>query len=93
MISGFFFERTGERINNLERLFNVRCGLRRKDDMLPKRFLNTKFDKGSAAGKTLPLDQMLDEYYQVRGWDPETGIPLPETLERVGLGEFIDDLP
>jgi aldehyde:ferredoxin oxidoreductase len=86
-------ERAGERICNLERLFNIRCGLRRQDDTLPDRFLKTKFKKGGAADKTVPLDQMLDEYYNVRGWDTTTGIPLPETLEKLGLDEFIVDLP
>jgi len=33
----------------------------------------------------VPLDKMLDEYYRLRGWDVETGIPLPETLRRLGL--------
>jgi aldehyde:ferredoxin oxidoreductase len=35
---------------------------------------------------------MLDDYYRQMGWDEKTGKPLPETLERLGLGEAIEDI-
>ena len=61
--------RAGERIWNLERLFNQRAGLSRKDDTLPKRMLAEPMPAGPAKGMTVPLDKMLPEYYRLRGWD------------------------
>lgn len=77
----------GERIYNLQRVFNVRSGMSRKDDILPKRmFEATK--ALSQAGKTLSLEPMLDEYYEVRGWDAD-GIPTKEKLMELGLTEAL----
>ncbi len=73
-----------ERINNLERLFNLREGLSRKDDTLPKRFLKEAMPTGASKGNTVPLDQMLDEYYELMGWD-NNGIPQAERLQHLGL--------
>jgi aldehyde:ferredoxin oxidoreductase len=75
----------GERIVNLNRLFNARFGITRKDDCLPSRLTEEKAPIGPSAGQVVELDQMLDEYYAVRGWDQVTGLPLKETLERLGL--------
>jgi aldehyde:ferredoxin oxidoreductase len=75
----------GERIVNLNRLFNVRLGVTRKDDQLPDRLTKDPAPKGPPKGQVVELNQMLDEYYTERGWDLKTGIPLPETLERLGL--------
>jgi len=60
--------RIGERIYNLERYYNNLAGFnKREDDMLPKRFLE-EAATGNSTGHVSKLDQMLDEYYQVRGW-------------------------
>jgi aldehyde:ferredoxin oxidoreductase len=77
----------GERIVNLERLFIAREGITRKDDVLPKRFLEEPLPKGSgpSTGSVLELDIMLDEYYQARGWDLETGLPEEDKLKELGL--------
>ncbi|RDE10986.1 MAG: aldehyde ferredoxin oxidoreductase, partial [Candidatus Thorarchaeota archaeon] len=75
----------GERIVNLNRLFNARFGVTRKDDCLPERLIKEKSPIGPSAGQVVELDQMLDEYYSVRGWNLVTGLPLQETLERLGL--------
>ncbi|MFW9767690.1 MAG: aldehyde ferredoxin oxidoreductase C-terminal domain-containing protein [Candidatus Thorarchaeota archaeon] len=40
---------------------------------------------GPSAGEVVEIDQMLDEYYTERGWDLKTGLPLEETLKRLGL--------
>ncbi len=80
-------ERVGERIINLERCFNVREGVRRKDDVLPWRVMHEPIPEGASAGMHCPpeeLDRMLDEYYRLRGWDVN-GVPTRETLERLGL--------
>ena len=75
----------GERIVNLNRLFNARFGVTRKDDCLPERLIKEKSPLGPSAGQVVELDQMLDEYYSVRGWNLVTGLPQQETLERLGL--------
>ncbi|MDH7500551.1 MAG: aldehyde ferredoxin oxidoreductase C-terminal domain-containing protein, partial [candidate division NC10 bacterium] len=74
----------GERLFNLKRLFNVRLGIGRKDDTLPERLLTQDRGTGRATGNPPPLDKMLTEYYELRGWD-EGGIPKPEKLEELGL--------
>jgi len=70
----------GERIWNLERLFNLRAGLSRKDDRLPKRMTHEPRVKN----QVVHLDRMLSEYYQLRGWNQE-GVPTPEKLKQLGL--------
>ena len=72
----------GERIWNLERLFNLREGFTGADDRLPTRLL----EEPSAEGEVVHLDQMLAEYYRFRGWTPE-GVPRREKLARLGLVE------
>jgi aldehyde:ferredoxin oxidoreductase len=68
---------TGERINNLTRMFNVREGITRKDDSLPNRFSIEPLKKGQYDGTVLnkeSFDIMLNEYYKLRKWDTN-GIP------------------
>jgi aldehyde:ferredoxin oxidoreductase len=74
----------GERIWNLEKLFNQQAGFRRKDDTLPQRLLREPLSAGPAAGQTVPLDQMLSEDYQLRGWDSQ-GQPTKEKLAGLGV--------
>ena len=75
----------GERIWNLERLFNLRAGFGRKDDILPERFLNEPIKDGPAKGQTSRVDEMLNDYYSLRGWDEE-GRPGAEILRTLELG-------
>ena len=82
----------GERVVNLERAFNVREGLSRKDDTLPKRFLKEPMVDGPAKGQLTNLGLMLDEYYEARGWNKKTGFPTRQKLEKLGIGELADDL-
>ena len=84
--------RVGERIVNVERAFNVREGIRRRDDTLPRRFREETLPEGASAGTVFDLEPMLDEYYDERGWDRETGIPHAETLERLGLVKAARDI-
>jgi aldehyde:ferredoxin oxidoreductase len=84
MDSGEYLK-TGERISNLKRMFNVRVGISRKDDTLPERFLAQKRGTGSAADHLPDLQTMLAEYYAYRGWDEE-GVPRKEKLADLGLG-------
>jgi len=80
------FMKTGERLYNLKRLFNVRLGISRKDDTLPMRLLTHRLGEGGA--EELPnLGAMLSDYYEYRGWSEE-GIPTHERLSELGLTEF-----
>jgi len=74
----------GERIWNVERLFNIREGIGRSDDSLPPRFLSTPLPEGGSRESTVFLEKMLEEYYDLRGWD-NRGIPLKSKLETLGL--------
>ncbi len=76
---------TGERIYNLERIFNARDGFSRKDDSLPVRLLETPLPEGHSKNTTVMLDPMLNEYYRLRGWTRE-GIPTISTLSEAKLG-------
>ncbi len=76
--------KAGERIWNLERLFNLKAGLTGKDDRLPDRLIKEPMPGGPAKGKVVELDKMLPEYYELRGWDKE-GVPTPERLKELGL--------
>jgi aldehyde:ferredoxin oxidoreductase len=68
------FMRTGERIFNIETLFNRRAGLTTADDTLPKRMLEEPMPEGPAKGHVVHLAEMLPEYYELRGWDKEGNI-------------------
>ncbi|MCD6472735.1 aldehyde ferredoxin oxidoreductase family protein [Candidatus Aerophobetes bacterium] len=74
----------GERIWNLERLYNLREGFSRKDDLLPSRMLKEPLPKGPSKGETIDLNGMLDEYYNCRGWNKK-GIPDKIKLKTLGL--------
>lgn len=77
-------KQTGERIWNLERQFNLLAGLSKADDTLPKRILEEPAEVGIGKGLVCRLDEMLPEYYELRGWD-EDGRPKSDTLARLGL--------
>ena len=80
-------ERIGERICTLERAFNVREGVSRKDDTLPWRVQHEPIPDGPSKGTFCPpeeLNRMLDEYYELRGWSKD-GIPTPARLRALGL--------
>jgi aldehyde:ferredoxin oxidoreductase len=78
----------GERMNNLCRCFNVREGITRKDDYLPRRFMEEPLPDGPSRGQRITneeLQRMLDDYYDLRGWNRNTGIPSNEKLSELGL--------
>ena len=84
--------KTGERLFNLERVFNVREGARRKDDMIPKRWRTEKLIGGVTDGARVEnYDQMLDWYYELRGWD-QNGVPRKSKLMELGLEDVIPQL-
>jgi len=77
------FFKIGERIYNITRLVNVREGISRKDDNLPKRLKEPREDTGWEI-KDSDFTKMLNEYYKLRGWD-ENGIPETSTLRSLGI--------
>ena len=84
----------GERSFNLTRAFNAREGFTRKDDNLPKRVMEP-LPEGTLKGEAFPanaLENMLDLYYDYRGWDRKRGWPKTETLEELGLERVAEDL-
>jgi len=74
----------GERIWNLERVFNLKAGIDPKEDTLPKRLLEEPVPDGPSKGHKHRLAELLPKYYEVRGWD-EKGIPTAERLKALGL--------
>ena len=76
--------KAGERIWNIERLFNLREGMNTAEDTLPARLLNEPIPEGPAKGMVSHLPEMLPEYYKLRGWDSK-GIPTTGKLEELGL--------
>lgn len=74
----------GERVNNLVRLFNIREGLTRDLDTLPKRFFSEPLQEGPSRNRVVELDQLMEEYYMVRGWDAD-GVPRGEKLQELGI--------
>jgi len=85
-------KRSGERINNVARLFNIREGLGRKDDTLPYKVMHLPIpDEGPSKGAYVSqeeLDLLLDDYYMARGWTRE-GIPTVEKLKELGMDDLI----
>ncbi len=76
--------KAGERIWNLERLFNLKAGFTKADDTLPKRLLEEPMPDGPNKGQVAHIDKLLPEYYKVRGWD-ENGVPTEEKKKELGL--------
>ncbi|MEW6672677.1 MAG: aldehyde ferredoxin oxidoreductase family protein [Thermodesulfobacteriota bacterium] len=77
--------RVGWRILTMERLFNTREGLRRKDDLLPKRLLSEPLPEGPSKGSTVPLEKLKDDAYAALGWDIDTGVPNSSLLTELGI--------
>lgn len=81
----------GERIWNVERLFNLAAGFTRDDDSLPPRLLKEPIKTGQAAGHVVDLQPMLDEYYLSRGWTDQ-GRPETFKIEDLGLVDMAQTL-
>jgi aldehyde:ferredoxin oxidoreductase len=92
MVDASALRRAGERIWNLERVFNLRAGFTRADDTLPTRLLQEPIVEGPSQGHTVDLRPMLDEYYAHRGWNAE-GRPSDATLEELGVPPLLSEAP
>ncbi|NVM43365.1 MAG: aldehyde ferredoxin oxidoreductase family protein [Candidatus Lokiarchaeota archaeon] len=82
------FLKAAERIINLERMYNVNLGLDRSHDTLPKRFLEETLPSGESREQIVELDALLDDYYNVMGWD-SIGIPTEDKLLELKLKDFL----
>jgi len=76
--------RIGERIWNVQKLFNLKVGYTKHDDTLPRRLLTEPLKEGAPTGRVWQREPLLDEYYAARGWDTE-GVPTTEKLRELGL--------
>ena len=74
----------GERVLNVERLFNLRHGATPADDDLPDRFTEEPLPDGPARGMTVAIQPMVRDFYAAMGWDAD-GCPTPEKLRELGL--------
>jgi aldehyde:ferredoxin oxidoreductase len=85
-------KKTGERIENLAKVINIREGLGRKDDTLPYKVMHDPIpDEGPSKGAVVTqpeLDLLLDDYYESRGWTKE-GVPTLEKLKELGMDDLI----
>ena len=74
----------GDRIYNMERVFNLAAGIDPSQDKLPKRMLEEPLPDGPTKGEVCKLSQMLPDFYEVRGWGSD-GIPTEAKLQSLGL--------
>lgn len=88
-MSGDELLQAGDRIVTLERLLNLKLGLTPDQDSLPKRFTDEPLPEGPGKGEVVELDRMMDDYYQLRGWD-SNGYPSKEKLAELGLTDILD---
>ncbi len=81
---------TGARIQTLRQVFNLREGIKPSQIRLPDRMAGIPpKSEGPLAGVTIDIDSLAYEYRKAMGWDPETGHPTEDTLERLGLQELV----
>ncbi|NHJ22615.1 MAG: hypothetical protein EAX91_16835 [Candidatus Lokiarchaeota archaeon] len=76
----------GDRIFTLKRLFNTKCGISKKDDILPPR-LQFPLERGLTKNKIVKIKDMLEEYYRLRGWD-DNGIPTRKKLTELKIDYY-----
>ena len=84
-----------DRIYAVERCFSIREGIRKKDDFLQGKWVAGPIPGGPLKGSAIDRDKfekMLEDYYQMRGWDKETGIPTQERLQALGVSEVAQDM-
>lgn len=82
---------SAERVYNIEKAFNVRAGMQRKDDTIPERFFTEPNKGGPGDGNIVERDKfdtILEEYYDARGWDQKTGMQKEVKLEELGLSDI-----
>jgi len=88
-------QQIGQKRVNLMRAFNLREGLTRADDDLPKKLYRKALEGGRSDGILLEQNEIqagVDMYYEQAGWEAETGVPQRDTLANIGLDWVADDL-
>ncbi len=87
---------TGERTYNIEKAYNTRCGATRADDSIPERFFTEPLLGGGPSGGAVverdKFERILEEYYEDRRFNVQTGLPTRGGLERLQLKGIADDL-
>jgi aldehyde:ferredoxin oxidoreductase len=84
----------GARAQALSRLFNVRQGFTVEDDVLPRRVM-TAFEEGPLKGVGITDEDFAwarRRFYEMMDWDPETGVPTDECLQKLGLGTLMEEI-
>ena len=81
----------GERSVNLKRVIDVKLGITKEDDKLPK-IVTTALSEGRSQGKEPDMETLMRGHYKERGWDVATGKPTKEKLQQLGLSEMIKDI-
>lgn len=82
-----------ERINNVQKAFNVRCGVgSREEDKLPRRFYEDPIETDLPLASKDVFEKLKDYYYRLKGWDVKTGFPTKQRLASLGLQQVADDL-
>ena len=82
------YMKTGERIWNLTKLFNIRNGVTRENETVPERIMEEELEKDEARIGREKFEKMLNEYYMLRGWD-RNGVPTKEKLQELDLEAFL----
>jgi aldehyde:ferredoxin oxidoreductase len=80
--SGSDLANAGEKIINVERMFNLREGITKRDDQLPLRFFESPIEGRKGSLTEAKMSSMLDEYYKLRGWTKK-GIPKKATIAKL----------
>ncbi len=86
-VSARDLDKAGERIWNLNRLFNLKAGFKSSDDVISSKLLNKVLENGPHEGRKFDIDaleQMKSLLYSLRGWD-ENGIPSEDKLSELDL--------
>jgi aldehyde:ferredoxin oxidoreductase len=81
----------GEKIFTIMKAYTVRQGLGRRDDAWPDRFYDEPMPEGPGKGMVVSretVDRVLDEYYELRGWDKASGLPTEKRFIELGLGDI-----
>lgn len=83
----------GRRVHTVRQMFNIREGIQPKDNFMGKRMSGKPpLDNGPLKDLTVPIDEMVKLHWKHLGWDENNGVPLPQTLERLGISELYEEV-
>jgi aldehyde:ferredoxin oxidoreductase len=79
----------GRRVVNVMRIYNLKCGLTPDKEKPSSRYCSYTVDGPNVDKPIVPhWEKMMDQYYQMMGWDRKTGMPLPEILKKLGIEDL-----